>query len=294
MSDFRTSAAHQADRFRARIAAALPHHARELGHGKVFVLGLGAAIAVGSTMVGLTWASGSNTEPPQVRTSPVPSTVPGTCTVLVAGRAISMDVDRARTMTMVAGVATQVDAIPTQAARALDVAMSGETHYLPTVDQTLRLLARDDATPPSMESVAALEALRRPAALTCIVELDRVKVEKKGKNGLTPRADKVRTGIVDAFGKMKTTGYGEDADSDDADSKAGRALEFWPKDGRKVDRETGWVMANWLVARGFTYRLHTVTFDDHTWRPASGWRAQPPREDARQRDSVLVVVEKGR
>lgn len=291
MSDFRTSTAEQAGRFRARIVAAFPHHARELGHGKVFVLGLGAAIVVGSTMVGLTWASGSHTQTPQVRTSPVPSTVPGTCTVLLAGRTISMDVDRARTMTMVAGVATQVEAVPAQAARALDAALSGQSNYLPTVDQTLRLLALDDATPPSKESRSALEALRRPAALTCIFKADTEKAEKKGRNGLTPRADKVRTGILDAFGKLKTTGYGKDADPGDAVAKAGRALEFWPKDATLVDRETGWVMANWLVARGSAYRLHTVTFDDHTWRPASGWRAQPT---ARQRDSVLVVVEKGR
>ncbi|MGQ0464107.1 MAG: hypothetical protein ACT4QG_02185 [Sporichthyaceae bacterium] len=291
-------------RGRGRVVDALPRRARDLGQGQVFALGLGVAIAVGSTMVGLTWASGEKSPPPAVRSSPVPSTVPGSCTMLVGGRAIAMDVDRARTMTMVAGVATQVDAVPAQAARALDLALTEPTHYLPTVNATLRLLAREDATPPTPESLAVLAAMAQPAALTCIFEPADAKAEKKGKSGLTPRAESVRSGVVDAFGAMKT-----------GDGNSGRGVEISVKDGTKVDRSTGWTMANWLVARGANYGLNNVTFDDHTWQPASGWKAKPvpsaapagdtevekaaqkaaeKAEAARQRDAVLVVVEKGR
>jgi hypothetical protein len=297
---------------------ALHRRARDLGQGKVFVLGIGAVLAVGSTMVGLTWASNSKAPSVQVATSPLPSTVPGTCTVLTTGgRPIGMDVDRARTITMIAGVATQVDAVPVQAARAIDLALSDPKHYLPTVNQTLRLLAREDASEPSAESLALLEALSTPAALTCVFDENSEKAEKKGRNGLTPRAEAVRTGIVDAFGPRKTSGYGSSAAKDDAVEKAGRALEISVKKGSKVDRETGWVMAHWLVARGASYRLGDLTFDDHTWRPDSGWKAQPapPKaadlpgdtavdraaqkaaqdaQQGRQRDSVLVRVEKGR
>lgn len=237
------------------------------------------AIAVGSTMVGLTWASGSKSPAQQVRSSPVPSTVPGSCSLVVGGRAISMDVDRARTMTMVAGVATQVDAVPTQAARVLDVALTDPAHYLPTVDATLRLLARDDTTAPTEESLAALAAMAQPAALTCIFTGTGVKPEKKGKSGLTPRAESVRSGVVDAFGKVKTAG-----------GKSGRGVEILVSGGKATGRDTGWVMASWLVARGANYDLDNVEFDDHTWQPTSGWAPKP----APPRESVLVVVEKGR
>lgn len=268
-------------RSRRRVVDALPRRARDLGQGQVFLLGLGVAIAVGSTMVGLTWASGSKSPTAQVRTPPVPSTVPGGCSMVVGGRAISMDVDRARTITMVAGVSTMVDAVPAQAARVLDLALTVPAHYLPTVNRTLRLLAREDATPPTAESLAALEALTKPAALTCIFDENGAKAEKKGRNGLTPRAESVRTGVVDAFGTRKTSG-----------GNAGRGVQIWVENGPKVDRDTGWVMANWLVARGASYALNNVAFDDHTWQPASGWTAKPA--PARQRESVLVVVEMGR
>ncbi len=318
MSDPRAAAAEHIGRVRARVIAAVPHRARDLGHGKVFAIGIAAAVAVGSTFVGLTWAGSDKTQTPVVRSSPVPSTVPGQCSILVGDRPLIMDVDRARTITMVAGVATQVDAVPAQAARALDVALSGQPHYLPTVNQTLQLLARDDTKAPSAESLAVLDALTRPAALSCNFKVVHPKAEKKGKNGLIPRAEKVRSGVFDAFGRLKATGFGDTAAKDDGLEKAGRALEVWVKDGKKVDRQTGWVMANWLVARGASYRLNTVTFDSHSWKPSTGWRAQPQAspaanpapadtsvakaakkaaaqaEAARQRESVLIVVDKGR
>lgn len=303
-------------RLRERVSAAVPSPVHPGAHPKVFALGIGIALAVGSTMVGLTWAGSSKPAEPIVATSPVPSTVPGTCTLKVGDRPMTMDVDRARTVTMVAAVATQIDAVPVQVARALDVAVAGKSHYLPTVDQTLRLLAKEDATAPSEESLAVLESLTRPGALSCAFKATKAKTEKKGKNGLTPRADKVRLGLLDAFGSMKTSGYGKSAEKTDAVETAGRSVEIWPKNGKKVDRETGWVLANWLVARGSTYHVHTVTFDGHTWRPSTGWKAhpvpaaEPPPEDpaaakaaekaaaeaaaARQPDSVRVVVEKNR
>jgi hypothetical protein len=285
-------------------------------HPKVFALGLGVAVAVGSTMVGLTWAGSSKPTEPIVRTSPVPSTIPGTCTILVGDRPITMDVDRARTVTMVAGVATQIDAVPGQVARALDVALADKSHYLPTVDQTLRLLAKEDPAAPTEESLAVLASLTRPGSLSCTFKASKAKKEKKSKNGLTPRADKTRTGLVDAFGSMKISGYGKTADKTDATETAGRSLEIWPRNGKAVDRETGWVLANWLVARGSTYHLSAITFDSWTWRPSTGWTAIPapavttPPADAaaakaakqaaaqaaaaRQPDSIRVVVEKGR
>lgn len=316
MSERRTPRSGLSGQIRERVSAAVPRRIHPGAHPKVFALGIGAAIAVGSTMVGLTWAGSDDPQQPIVKSSPVPSTVPGTCTIGVVGRPITMDVDRARTMTMVAAVATQIDAVPVQVARAMDVAVTGKSHYLPTVDQTLRLLAKEDTTAPSAESLAVFEALSRPGTVTCHFKAARTKVEKKDKNGLTPRASKVRTGVLDAFGTLRTTGFGKSADSDDAAQKSGRAVEVWPKNGKKVDRATGWVLANWLVARGSTYRLSVVTFDSWTWRAATGWSEQPapapidPNADAaavkaakkaaaqaeaaRQSDSVLAVVEKGR
>jgi hypothetical protein len=240
-------------------------------HGRVFALGVAATVAVVSTMVGLTWA-GSDGDPrtPLLDASPVPSTAPGNCTLLVDGRAHQMDVDRARTLTMITAVGAQVKAVPAQTARAFDIALAGPTHYLPTVTAALQLLARDDTTAPSAAGAAEVTALRVPGALSCTFGPASVKAQPRTANGLTPRADAVRSNLVDAFGKLAIGGFGKGSHPEDAAGAVGRSLDVVVA-ADPTGRNLGWMVANWLVARGSAYALSAIAFDDHTWSPDAGW-----------------------
>lgn len=240
-------------------------------HGRVFALGVAATVAVVSTMVGLTWA-GSDGDPrsPVVDASPVPSTAPGDCTLLVDGRVHQMDVDRARTLTMITAVGAQVKAVPAQVARAFDLALVGPTHYLPTVTAALQLLARDDTTAPTAAGLAEVSALGVPGALSCTFAPASVKAQPRTANGLTPRADAVRTNLTDAFGKLTFGGFGKGSHPEDAAGAVGRSLDIAVA-GDPASRKLGWTVANWLVARGSAYALSGIVFDDHTWSPATGW-----------------------
>jgi hypothetical protein len=267
-------AGHRSQRARAARGAGMVRRLRVLGmspHGRVFALGVGATVAVVSITVGLTWA-GSDNDPrtPVLDASPVPSTAPGDCTLLVDGRAHQMDVDRARTLTMIAAVGAQVKAIPAQTARAFDLALAGPTHYLPTVTAALQLLARDDTTAPSPASVAEVSALDVPGALSCTFAPTAVKAQPPGSNGLTPRADAVRANLADAFGKLTVTGFGKGSHPEDAAGALGRALDVTVGTGA-TGHSLGWTVANWLVARGSAYVISSIAFDDHTWSPANGW-----------------------
>ena len=200
----------------------------------------------------------------------MPSTAPGDCTLLVDGRAHQMDVDRARTLTMISAVGAQVKAIPAQTARAFDLALGGPTHYLPTVTAALQLLARDDTTAPSPISLAEVSALNVPGSLSCTFTAMTVKAQPRGANGLTPRADAVRANLADAFGKLAIGGFGKGAHPEDAAGAVGRALDV-AVGATPASQNLGWQVANWLVARGSAYVLSGISYDDHTWTPAGGW-----------------------
>jgi hypothetical protein len=242
-------------------------------HGRVFALGVAATVTVVSITVGLTWA-GSDNDPrtPVFDASPVPSTAPGDCTLVVDGRAHQMDVDRARTLTMITAVGSQVKAIPAQTARALDLALAGPAHYLPTVTAALQLLARDDTTAPSAASLAEVNALDVPGALSCTFGPVPAKAQPRGANGLTPRADAVRANLLDAFGKLTLAGFGKGAHPEDAAGALGRSLDV-AVGTSPAGHHLGWTVAHWLVARGSAYVISSIAFDDHTWSPATGWKS---------------------
>jgi hypothetical protein len=223
-------------------------------------------LGVGAATVGITWAGGRGEPKPIADVSPIPAVDPGICKLQVGNRVHTMDVDRARTLTMIAGVGTQIGAIPQQTARAFDVALSDRTEYLPTVNAALTLLAKDDTVPPTPTSLVETAAVSQPGALSCTFAPTQVAAQRRGTDGLTPRADAVRSSVLDAFGKLQVAGA-------TAVPPAGTALtvSLAPVNATKV--ATGWVLANWLVARGSAYSLGGISFDDHTWRPTAGWNA---------------------
>jgi hypothetical protein len=244
------------------------------GHGRVFVLGMVVLIGVGAATVGITWAGGRSEPKPIADVSPVPAVDPGTCNLAVGNRVHTMDVDRARTLTMIAGVGTQVGAMPQQTARAFDVALSDRTKYLPTVNATLTLLAQDDTVPATPTSLAETAAVSAPGALSCTFAPTPVPAQHRGTDGFTARADAVRSSVLDAFGKLQVAGAGGAAPAGSTGAApVGTALTVSLAPVNATKLATGWVLANWLVARGSAYSLGGISFDDHTWRPSAGWNA---------------------
>ncbi len=84
-----------------------------------------------------------------------------------------------------------------------------------------------------------------------------------GASGLTPRADAVRVGLLERFGRLdlaEASGDGTRVEVSVPGSKAGIAR--------------GWAMAHWAVANAARLQVRTVRFDGQTWLAGrDGWRA---------------------
>jgi hypothetical protein len=251
-------------------------------HGRVFVLGATGMAATVLVAGGLTWASQSRDAEPAVLTaSPQASAEaatrvrPGECAIVVGGRPVVVGVHRARTITMVAAVGQQVRSPDIQTARAIDAA---DVRKTPKVTEALGLLARAYPQEASAAANDQLAALTTPGSLTCPVEVPKkLKKEKAGESGLTPRAAALRTAMLDAFGKLSTGGYGKTAKSGDKAALAGRALDVTLAPVSDAARTRGWTLAHWLVAGAAQHHVVSVTYDGWTWSADSGtgWRPLP-------------------
>jgi hypothetical protein len=137
------------------------------------------------------------------------------------------------------------------------------------VNTALTMLAQDDAVAATPTSLAEVAAVGQPGALSCTFAPVQVPPQHKGSDGLTPRADAVRSNVLDVFGKLQVAGSPAAA----APAAIALTVSLAPINASKL--ATGWVLANWLVARGSTYGLGGISFDAHTWRPVNGWNAIP-------------------
>lgn len=243
----------------------------------VGVVALTAAVTIGGG------DSASNTQaPPTLSATPTigPTAVPArnSCLLKVGDQGQPLSVAAARTLTQVAAVGWQVKAPDEMVARVLDLAMAKPGTAVSTTD-ALDMFTREDTTAPSATSLAAVRALTEPTALTCVFDAPAATPETKGRTGLTPRADAMRQGVVDAFGKLTISGFGGRKKTSNAAEVAGRALEVSVPtvvSSRTAEAGAGWVVAHWLAARGADYKLDTIAYDDHVWVPTAGWKATVP------------------
>ncbi len=228
----------------------------------VGVVALTAAVTLGGE------DSSSNTDNAGTLTTAIvdPSTVPtaNNCVLMVDGVARTISVPDARTLTQIAAVGWQVKAPADMVARVLDLA-TAKPNQTVTTTQALDLFTREDSAVPSAAAVADLRALTQPGGLTCVFGPAAVPAEAKGKSGLTPRADAMRQGVLDAFGKLTMSGYGAKAAKNSPEA-AGRALNMAVPETLSTEAGAGWVLAHWLTARGADYKLD----DDRVRRPGVG------------------------
>lgn len=134
--------------------------------------------------------------------------------------------------------------------------------------------------------------------------VDGLQQEQLTETGLTPRAEQLRTAMIDVFGEQSLGGFapggvdqGHGADSTHYD---GRAIDIFFRPVTEENRREGWILAHWLVAHAGDYGVQYVIFDDRFWS-AHLSRAQwhpydapdPENEILRHLDHVHVDVLRG-
>jgi hypothetical protein len=144
------------------------------------------------------------------------------------------------------------------------------------------------------------------AAFSCRVRSVDAAVETPTASGLTPRAQAVRTDLVNTFGRQPMGGFapggvnnGHIAGSAHYD---GRAIDVLFRPVTVDQQRRGWATAQYLVANAERLRVATVIYDDRIWsarRSADGWRPYVPPAGAtanpvlRHLDHVHVDVLRG-
>jgi hypothetical protein len=120
-------------------------------------------------------------------------------------------------------------------------------------------------------------------------------------SGLTPRADTVRTELLDRFGRLQLGGFEPDGVStghmEGSAHYDGRAIDVFVRPINKKNTAKGWAMAHWAVANAARLGIRTVIFDDRIWTAGrEGWRDYDPPDRAgdikilEHRDHVHVDV----
>ena len=112
------------------------------------------------------------------------------------------------------------------------------------------------------------------AGFSCVVRHDAKAAESEGRNGLTPRADRVRLSVLTTFGKVKTGGYAPGGiDSGHMEGSAhydGRAVDVFARPITMQNTRRGWAYASYLVANADRLGIQTVIFSDKIWTAAAG------------------------
>ena len=131
--------------------------------------------------------------------------------------------------------------------------------------------AYEDHAPDGRALASALTG-NSPGRFSCVVHAATgVQRETSGSSGLTPRAERVRTDLADAFGDLPQGGAN------------GRAFDVLVASGTQPDRRRGWAVASYLVAHASRLDIKRVAFDGRVWtagqRSEHGWRADSGRDE---------------
>jgi hypothetical protein len=128
------------------------------------------------------------------------------------------------------------------------------------------------------ELAGALLGVRGPA-LTCVADGADGAREAAGRRGLTPRAERLRAAMEDAFGDLPLGGFApggvRSGHIRGSAHYEGRAIDVFFRPVNREHQRQGWVLAQWLVAHAADYDIATVIFADRIWtqrQSAQGWR----------------------
>lgn len=120
--------------------------------------------------------------------------------------------------------------------------------------------------------------------------------------GLTPRAERLRVEMAEAFGDQSVGGFapgGVDRDGESTHDD-GRAIDIFFRPVTEENRRAGWLLAHWLAAHAEDLDVQYVIFDDRFWSAHSSrgqWQdydaPAPGNEILRHLDHVHVDVLRG-
>jgi hypothetical protein len=98
-------------------------------------------------------------------------------------------------------------------------------------------------------------------------------------NGLTARAERVRTDVLSRFGDLPLGGYApggvHTGHMPGSAHYEGRAVDIFFRPINAANSTRGWALAQYLVANASRLAIETVIFDDQIWtasRGPDGWR----------------------
>ena len=123
-----------------------------------------------------------------------------------------------------------------------------------------------------------------PHAFTCQVDdVDGLDEEDLNRDGLTPRAAKVRRDVERAFGPQSLGGFApggvRDGHQEGSAHYDGRAVDVFFRPVNDANRRLGWALAHYLVAHADRLDIATVIFDARIWTASKsddGWRKYEP------------------
>jgi hypothetical protein len=142
--------------------------------------------------------------------------------------------------------------------------------------------AYEDHAPDGRALASALTG-NSPGRFSCVVHAATgVHRQTPGSSGLTPRAERVRTYLAQAFGDLPQGG------------SSGRTFDVLVASRTQTDRRRGWAVASYLVAHAARLDIGQVAYDGRVWtagqRSEHGWRSDPGSTTT---DAVHVEVVAG-
>jgi hypothetical protein len=259
----------------------------------------GVALASGTLVLAAVTAAGPTA--PAGPTGSAPATGPGApvlpdappvladCWVPAATGSVSLTLDEAKALTTLAAGDVRKARRPPRIRAA--------------VDRMLDLTAGESAA-----LTDTLLGARGSERLTCSPARLDVEPETAGRNGLTPRARRLRAAWTEVFGPLPAGGFARGGISsghvDSSSHYDGRALDvfFRPYDDAG-QRRAGLVFAQWLVAHAQDHGILSIIYADRiwtSWAAFAGWRdyvhpsGNTTNPVLRHLDHVHVAVESGR
>ena len=230
------------------------------------VLGTAAALMLGGCSAGgdePRAARDTASAPTSSTTAPSSTAPPPPCTLEVGGTDVDLTEAQAVAMTGQAAAVQRTDRPVSAQVSTLARGLSSQRPTLPDRRRAAR----------------ALLGLDGPALSCAFLRAD-LKDQRIGRDGLTPRAQRLRAAMNRAFGPLPMGGFAAGGVStghvDNSAHYEGRAIDVFLRPYTdRAQAHRGWTLAQWLVARSARSQLLSVIYRDHiwtVWASYAGWR----------------------
>lgn len=199
------------------------------------------------------------------------------CRITVRGEEVGLSSAQAQDATTLAAV-TRRDGRTQQAMAGVLQEVLDDADGSLTPDAAAALLGAGRTDPAAMPLARALLGYGSER-LSCRPTASGVEQQAEGRSGLTPRADRARAALLEAFGPLPLGGFApggvRDGHIEGSAHYEGRAVDTFFRPVTERNRQRGWTAAQWAVAHAEELELDAVIFDRRLWsasRAREGWR----------------------